>query len=600
MIKLSDYIVSFFEKENVKDVFMLSGGGCMHLIDSFGKSEKMRYWCMHHEQSISMAVDAYGRMKNDLAVAVVTCGPGATNTITGLLGAYQDSSPCVFISGQAKRKQTVFNSGIEGMRQIGQQEVNIIPIVQSITKYAVMINEPKDIRYHLEKAVYFARNGRPGPVWIDVPLDVQSSLIDESELKGFTPENDKFPNDLTKKMKELSADIQASKRPVIVAGQGVRIAGACSALEKFVSEYDIPVVSSFLGIDVLPSDHKCAIGRIGVKGTRAGNLTMQNADLLIAIGSRLSVSSMGFDDDVFAREAKVVVVDIDEIEHKKNTFHKDMLIISDAKVFIDTIAEDLANKLDKHVFREWLGKATSWKNRYPVCLPKYEDDSQGINYYKMLDLINNYTDSNNPVVSDAGSAFYVTSQSINLKDGERYIPSGALATMGFTLPASIGVAVANLNNTVIGITGDGSLQQNIQELQILKQYQLPVKLFVMNNNGYLSIRSSQRKFFQDHFVAEGPSSGVTFPDLSLIAKAYGLDFFSIDTIENAQVLLPKVFSDNKPTIIEVKTIEFQEIIPSSSSKILPDGSMKSMPLEDMYPFLDRTEFLDNMVIKPID
>lgn len=598
MIKLSDYMAQFFEQQGVKDVFMLSGGGCMHLINSFGSSKKMKYWCLHHEQSVSMATEAYSRAKNDLCVAVVTCGPGATNTITGLLGAYQDSSPCVFLSGQAKRKNTVRNSGLPGLRQLGQQEVDIIPIVSSITKYAVMINDPNEIRYHLEKAVYLAKNGRPGPVWIDVPLDVQNSMIDETALNGYEPEETigaVNPEDID----YLIDLLNKSERPVIVAGHGVRIANACKELRDIVEKYSIPVVNSFLGIDVLESDHPCSIGRIGIKGTRAGNFTMQNADLLISIGSRLSVSSIGFQPELFARGAKVVVVDIDEVEHKKDMVAIDRLIISDAKLFINALLPQMESRVEKN-YKNWLDKADKWKDAWPVCLPQYDNDTEGINYYKMIDLLNKYMTADMPVVSDAGSAFYVTSQSVNLKKGQRYIPSGALATMGYTLPAAIGVAISDLSKTVVGIVGDGSLQQNIQELIVLKAHNLPVKLVVMNNDGYLSIRQTQRKFFKDNFVAEGPHSGVIFPKTEDISKAYGLDYYYIDTIKKAEELLPVIFSKSGPSVIEVKTLPFQEIIPTSSSAMKKDGTMVSKPLEDMYPFLDRETFLNEMIVKSVE
>ena len=599
-MKLTDYIVSFFEKQGVQDVFMLSGGGCMHLINSFGSSRKMRYWCLHHEQAVAMATEAYGRFTQKLGVCVVTCGPGATNTITGLLGAYQDSSPCVFISGQAKRAQTVHNCGINGLRQFGQQEVDIIPIVSSITKYAVMINKPEEIRYHLEKAVYLARNGRPGPVWIDVPLDVQNSEIDENNLKGFVP----VPQAMRATDAEIRmmADlIQVSRRPVIVAGQGVRIAGACEELKQLVEQYDIPVVNSFLGIDVLDGESKCNIGRIGVKGSRAGNFTLQNADLVIAIGSRLSVSSIGFQPEYFAREAKVVVVDIDEAEHKKNMVRIDQLVLADAKDVIVSLATYLKkNSSSMRPFSRWLETANRWKDKFSVFLPQYEDDSQGINYYKFIDLLNANLCKEMPVVADAGSAFYVTSQAIHLKEDERYVPSGALATMGYTLPAAIGIAVANEGRPVIGITGDGSLQQNIQELVVMRAHHLPVKLFVMNNEGYLSIRTSQRKFFKDNFVAEGPKSGVFFPETSAIAEAYGLNYYKLDTIEKAKALLPKILEDSEPVVIEVMTLPFQEIIPSTASTVRQDGSMVSKPMEDMYPFMDRETFQQEMIVRPVN
>ena len=593
MIKLTDYIVKFFEEQGLKDVFMLSGGGCQHLINSFGKSEKITYWCLHHEQCISMATEAYARMKNDLGVAVVTSGPGSTNAITGLLGAWQDSVPCVFLSGQVRTKHTIRLSDIKGLRQFGQQEVDIIPIVSSITKYAVMIDKPEDIRYHMEKAVYLAKHGRPGPVWIDVPLDMQNSQIDENMLRPFVPDVEAKAS-VTADVEDVALMLQEAKRPVIVAGHGVRIADACEELRQVVDRCDIPVVNSFLGIDALPSDHKCNIGRIGVMGTRAGNFTMQNADLLLVIGSRLSISSMGFEPDLFAREAKVVIVDIDEIEHKKPLVKYDKLIIADAKEFLLHLT-----KIELPRYEQWLRKANEWKKDFTIFLPEYENDSQGLNYYKFIELLNEHITAKNPVISDAGSAFYVASQAINLKEGQRYIPSGALATMGYTLPASIGVAIADLNNVTVGITGDGSFMQNMQEISIMQYHQLPLKLFVVNNDGYLSIRNSQIKNNGGKLVASCPVSKVPFPNLEKVIEAFDLQYYKIDSIASANEILPKVFADNKPAVIEVVSQPLQLIIPNVQAMKKEDGTIVSKPLEDMYPYLPRDVFEHEMIVKPI-
>ena len=593
MIKLTDYIVKFFEEQGLKDVFMLSGGGCQHLINSFGKSEKITYWCLHHEQCISMATEAYARMKNDLGVAVVTSGPGSTNAITGLLGAWQDSVPCVFLSGQVRTKHTIRLSDIKGLRQFGQQEVDIIPIVSSITKYAVMIDKPEDIRYHMEKAVYLAKHGRPGPVWIDVPLDMQNSQIDENMLRPFVPDVEAKAS-VTADVEDVALMLQEAKRPVIVAGHGVRIADACEELRQLVDRCDIPVVNSFLGIDALPSDHKCNIGRIGVMGTRAGNFTMQNADLLLVIGSRLSISSMGFEPDLFAREAKVVIVDIDEIEHKKPLVKYDKLIIADAKEFLLHLT-----KIELPRYEQWLRKANEWKKDFTIFLPEYENDSQGLNYYKFIELLNEHITAKNPVISDAGSAFYVASQAINLKEGQRYIPSGALATMGYTLPASIGVAIADLNNVTVGITGDGSFMQNMQEISIMQYHQLPLKLFVVNNDGYLSIRNSQIKNNGGKLVASCPVSKVPFPNLEKVIEAFDLQYYKIDSIASANEILPKVFADNKPAVIEVVSQPLQLIIPNVQAMKKEDGTIVSKPLEDMYPYLPRDVFEHEMIVKPI-
>ena len=493
-MKLSDYVVEFFEKEKLKDIFMVSGGGCMHLVNSFGKSEKIHYWCTHHEQAAAMAAEGYAKQKNDIGVVLTTSGPGATNTITGVLDCYQDSIPVIFISGQAKRKQTVYNAEIDGLRQFGVQEANIIPIVQSITKYAVEVENPQKIRYYLERAIYEAKSGRPGPVWISIPLDVQSANIDAQELEAFEKTEDKDLMPSTEDINYVIESLKIAKRPVIIAGHGIRLAKADGLLEKFVHMYKIPVVTPIMGIDVIAGDDICNIGRIGTKGTRAGNFAMQNADLIISLGSRLAVSVIGHEYELFAREAKKIVVDIDKIEHSKKTIKIDKLICCDVGRFLENVC---LKEAEISTFDNWLDICRTWKAKYPVILSEYDNDESGINYYKFIDILNHRMSNEMPVVSDAGSAFYVVAQAINLKKGQRHITTGGTATMGFTLPAAIGVAIANNSKPVLAITGEGSFMQNLQELEVLKYHSLNIKLFVMDNGGYFSIHQTQKKFLME-------------------------------------------------------------------------------------------------------
>lgn len=601
-MKLTDYIVQFFEEQEVHDMFMLTGGGCMHLVDSFGKSKKIKYICTHHEQSAAMAGEAYAKYKNDLGLVLVTSGPGATNAITGLLGAFQDSVPVIFLSGQCKRSQTIYQSDIPQLRQFGVQEVNIIPIVQSITKKAIFVEEPQKIRYYLEKAVYIAKSGRPGPVWLDIPLDVQSAQIDVSTLKGF------FEQDYKKDYKEEPSDSEISniieelrkaKRPVVIAGHGIQLAKANDLFRDFVKKYDIPFVTPIMGIDVLESSLDNNIGRIGTKGTRAGNFAMQNADLIISIGSRLSVAAVGHEYHLFAREAKIIVIDIDPYEHKKKTINIDKFINSDALFFLKKLLFQIKNT-DIKINPEWLKTCINWKNKYPVTSGRPEERKHGVDYYKFIDALSSKTNASIPFISDAGSSFYVTSQAINLKCGQRYITSGAIATMGFGLPAAIGVCAANKGKTVISITGDGSFQQNIQELEVLKLHQMPVKLFVMNNNGYLSIHQTQNKFFKGNYVGEGPMSGITFPDTKKIVEAYDINYYKIESMSDLNNLWDNIFEETKPIVIEVILCEDQEVYPTNAAQIRPDGVMVSKPLEDMYPFLDRDEFNSTMIVSPVE
>ncbi|MBU3916206.1 thiamine pyrophosphate-binding protein, partial [bacterium] len=509
---------------------------------------------------------------------------------------------CLIISGQSKKAQTVYNANITGLRQFGVQEINIIPIIKSITKYAVMINDASEIKYHLEKALYLAKTGRPGPVWLDVPLDIQGQMVDEEKLKGFNPDELKLNYSIEPHADDIYDVLQLlknSKRPVIIAGHGVRLAGAVEELLEFAQRYHIPIVTPIMGIDVINSDSKYYIGRIGTKGTRAGNIAMQNADVLISIGSRLSVSSIGHEYHLFAREAIKVVVDIDPNEHKKDTIKIDKLINADAKVFLRQILTNMETSLGEEK-KEWLDKCNEWKSMYPVDLPEYERVSEGINYYHLVHKVTEKTSANTPVVSDAGSAFYVVAQSIQLKKGQRFITSGGLATMGFNLPAAIGVSAAIDNNPVVVITGEGSLQMNIQELQTIVFQKMPVKIFVVNNKGYFSIRSTQQRFFNNHYVGEGEESGVSFPDLKKIASAYEIAYFKIKFNKDLDNTIDRVLAYEGPVICEVMNVEDQQIIPTVSSIAKSDGTMISKPLEDMFPFLERDEFMKNMIIKPVD
>jgi len=548
-VRVTDYIAKFICDYGVKHVFMLSGGGIMHLTDGLACNKDLQVVCCHHEQAASMALEAYSRTSGHFSVGYFTTGPGATNAITGLAGAWLDSVPCLFISGQVKKKEAVYNAKISGLRQFGVQEINILPIVESITKYSMIVNNPEDIKYHLEKAVYLSKEGRP--------------------------------------------------RPVILAGQGIRISGAIDDLLEFVGKYNIPVVTTYLGIDIIDSSHPQYVGRIGIKGDRAGNLAIQNSDLLIVIGSSLPVAEIGYDYAQFAREAKIIIVDIDTSSHKKNTINIDLLIESDAKEFINKLSKLLDKK--RVIFdKKWLDICISWRNKYPVCLPEYNELKDKINIYYFIDKLSKKLNTDDVVVTDAGSAFFAGSQCVKIKKGMRYITSGGFATMGYSLPASIGACIALDKKRVMCITGDGSFQQNIQELQTVVHYRLPLKIFILNNEGYLSIRFTQEKYFDKRFIGESSLSGTSFPDAEKIAKAYGIKFVRVSDNGQLDNILDDVLNYNGPVICEIMTPRKQLIIPTVASEKKDDGTMVSKPLEDMYPFLDREEFKKEMIVKPVD
>lgn len=597
MMRVTDFIADYIYKLGVHEIFMLSGGGMMFLSDGIAKHPYLKAICNHHEQASAMAAVSYSKYNGNIGVAYITTGCGGTNAITGVLNGWQDNTPSLFISGQSKRKETIQNSGLP-LRQLGVQEADIVSIVRSITKYAVMVNDPQEIAYHLDKAVYLARSGRPGPVWLDIPMDVQSAIVDEKNLIHFSESNEKKDykeEPTTEEIKNITEALLASKRPIILAGQGIRLSHAIADFIRFIGKYNIPVVVSRLGFDLLPTEHPLFIGCIGNKGTRAGNFAIQNADLVIAIGTRLSVSSTGHEYSTFAREAKIIVVDIDPVEHKKNTIRINCFINADAKKLLGKISNIKTTKID-----DWIKKCQEWKNKYPTCLPEYAKNENGINLYYFVDTLSRKLKNDSVVVGDAGYAVYLPPQCLKLKEGQRYITSGGQAEMGYTIPACIGISIAKGGGEVIGITGDGSFQLNIQELQTIVHNNLPIKIFVWNNDGYLSIRATQSKFFEGRFIGADNTSGVSFPDLRKISRAYGIKYFKVSSSRTLPDVIRKVMDFPNAVICEVMCIRNQEIIPSVSAFTKEDGTIVSKPLEDMYPFLDREEFSKEMIVKPID
>lgn len=596
-MRVSDVIVDYIYRLGVDTVFTVTGGGAMFLNDAVAAHPEMKAICNHHEQASAMAAVGYSKLRNSYASVIVTTGCGATNAITGLLDAWQDNVPCIFVSGQVKRKETCYNAKVP-LRQFGVQEANIVAVVASLSKYAVMINDPQDILYELEKAAFLAKAGRPGPVWIDVPLDVQGATIEQNSLRHFTPEAEDVtkPSPAAWELDALRSKLSTATRPVIIAGNGIRLGGAVESFRGFVEASKIPVSVSYLGADLLPSDHPQYVGRLGIKGDRAGNFAVQNSDLVISIGCHLSVALTGFEYELFAREAELVVIDIDPKEHQKNTVKIDQFIHSDVSEFFRTFSAPTPAKN----WLVWGETCRKWRAQWPVCLPSYSDEKDGINKYLFVEKLTDHLKADSVVVSDAGSSYYVTSQALKIRDQQRYVTSGAQADMGFTLPAAIGVSVAKEGEEVVGITGDGSLQMNIQELQTVVHHQLPIKLVVWNNNGYLSIRTTQRKFFSGRELGTDAKSGLSLPDTGKIAAAYGIPFFRVAESNLLDAALDKMMNTKGPVILEVMCPENQEIIPTASSKKLPDGRMVSKPLEDMYPFLEREEFLANMIVKPLD
>lgn len=595
MIRVSDYIINYIYNDlNVKDIFMVSGGGIMHLTDAIAKHGKINYVCSNNEQATTMEMDGYARVSENFGVAIVTSGPGATNAITGVVGAWQDSTPCMIISGQSKRSQTIYNSGINDLRQFGAQEVNILPMIETVTKFSCLLDDPSQVRYILEKANYYAKEGRPGPVWLDIPLDVQGALVDPDKLEGFNPAMEKHLDKIiSSKFDDIFKLLEKAKRPIVIAGNGVKLSKSQEKFIELVEKLNIPVVTPRLGIDLMNTDHDLYIGRAGIKGDRAGNLAIQNSDLLICIGTRLSINVIGHDYEKFAPNAIKVVVDIDDNEHKKNTIKIDYLLVTDAGEFIRSFS-DLAKVSGFKLSDAWPNICRNWKNKYPVVLDSYKNQ-EVINTYYFTELLSENLDSDDVIVIDSGSSSYVVSQSIKIKKGQKFIASGGLGSMGYALPASIGASIAIGKKRVICITGDGSLQFNVQELQTAVHNKLPIKLFVYNNSSYSSIYFTQHNYFEDRFIGVDEKTGVSLPDILKIGDLYGFKSIRINKTDEIHDKIKEALSYNGPVICDVVCDKAQLIIPTVFSVKNEDGSMTSRPLEDMYPFLSPEENNENII-----
>lgn len=598
MMRVSDYIVNHLEDIGTEAVFFLSGGGMMHLIDSAGRKNKMKYYCHHHEQCSGIAADAYARISGKVGVCYATSGPGGTNTLTAVVGAYQDSTPVLFITGQSKLSQTIQGSGLNGLRQFGTFEVDIIPSVKPYTKYAEMIKSAKEIRFHLEKALYLAKTGRPGPVFLDIPIDIQGALVDPEKLVGFDVEKEKTLNQKTNPPQDLSTvfeKLTQAKRPVILAGYGVRVAQAVEQLKQFSERLSIPVLTTCFGKDILEYDHDLFIGHPGMKGERAGNFAVQMSDFVLSIGCSLHVTTTGYELDQFAPQAVKVLVDPDEWVLKREAVGVDYKFQMDCREFLLN-SLILANQSNYHVPKSWIQKCQSWKNQFSPYSEPLNISKTEINYYNLMSQIDQQSKEGDIIVTDAGSAFYVIGQAYRVKKNQRIINSGSLGAMGFALPAATGSAVADPEARVICITGDGSLQTNLHELAVIYKNKLNVKVIVINNDGYVCIRNTQNNFFNGHLVGSSQDSGVYIPELKKIADTFQLPFFQVKELIKLQETLASFMSEKGPALLEVITPRVQEIIPSVSSVRLENGSMKSKPLHDMFPFMTEVQLAEALKI----
>jgi acetolactate synthase-1/2/3 large subunit len=594
MIKLSDYVMKFLADSNVGHVFMLSGGGCMHLVDSLGRENRLEFICCLHEQAAAVAAAAYAQYTNNLGVALVTTGPGGTNAITGVAAAWTDSIPLLIISGQVKSADISRN----GLRTLGFQEICITDIVKPITKYAVTITEPTDIRQCLEEAVYFAKSGRPGPVWIDIPLDVQAAMINEKNLSGYiaTESKTKDTFKLHEQIEKTIELINKSQRPAIIAGYGIKLSNAEENFKKVVEVLGMPVLTTWKAIDLLSDDDVSYFGRPGCIGQRGANFIQQNADLIISIGARLDFGQIGYSHDSFAVAAKKVIIDIDKSELEKFSFNTDISICCDAGEFIDT----LLSKQDLIAHNErtaWLTKCLKWKRKYPVVTEEHFSEENGASAYALVELLSRHSKHDDVFApGNSGACSEVFMQAYKVKKSQRVIGMNGLGSMGTGLPSAIGACIASGKRQTICVNGDGGFQMNIQELETIASLNLPIKIFILNNNGYGSIMNMQRNYFEGFFVGSTPESGVTLPNIVKVAKAYGIDAIRVSSNAELESKLVEILSDNKPFICDIIISPKEQTAPRVTSVVTEDGRMVSKPLEDLWPFLDRDEFENEMLI----
>jgi acetolactate synthase-1/2/3 large subunit len=595
MIKVSDYIVKrLHEVYGVEHVFLIPGGGAMHLNDSFGNCEGLKYIVNHHEQACAIAAEAYARVTGKIGVVNVTSGPGGLNTLTGVMGQWTDSVPVIYISGQIKQETSIYAFPELKLRQLGDQEGDIINVVKPITKFAETIRDARQTKLLLDKAIYMATTGRPGPVWLDVPLDVQGAQIDEKDLLDFVPETPRRSPEFSK-ISEVVALLQKAERPVIVAGHGIRISGAQKDFLDLTNSLKVPILTTFNGVDVIPSDNEYFVGRIGTLGSRAGNFALQNSDLLISIGSRNNIRQVSYNWKSFARAAKKVVVDIDESEIKKPLVIPDLPIVMDAREFIKALRETLGTAKTPD-FSKWLNWCIERKHRYSVVLPEYYEERELVNPYVFVEKLTRKLPDGAIVVTGNGTACVAAFQAAIVKPGQRYFWNSGCATMGYDLPAAVGASIATGNSPVICLSGDGSFMMNMQEMATIAYLNLPIKIFLLNNFGYVSMRQTQGAFFNGRMTAVDPDSGVGFPKFQALAAAFGFKTLAIESNGEIERIVDEVLKINGPTLCEVMMPKDYKFAPKLSSVKLDDGRMISKPLEDLSPLLERAEFKSNMII----
>lgn len=610
-MRLSDYVAQTLYTHGVRHVFMLTGGGAMHLNDAMGRVDGLRYVCCHHEQALAMAAEAYTRLGGVPAALNVTTGPGGINALNGVHGAYTDSIAMIVVSGQVKRETLAKNSPVR-LRQLGDQEADIVAMVTPITKFAALVEDPRDIRYLLEKAIWLATTGRPGPVWLDIPIDVQAAPIEVDTLHGFDPVREGYGRDyalpaeygwltgepLRAAARAVVVALKAAKRPVLLPGTGVRISGAYDEFLALADELGIPVAPAWNAQDVVAEDHPLYVGRPGTVGDRSGNFAVQNSDLLLVLGCRLNIRQISFNFAAFAREATKIMVDIDAAELGKPTLSIDMPVHANLAEFIPALREALAGYQAPAAHGEYLAWALERRNKYNPVLPEYWEKNSPVNPYCFTEVLFEQLVENDVIVMADATAAVVTVQAAKLKRGQRLFSNSGAASMGYDLPATIGAwhAMPPGSPRIICMAGDGSIMQNLQELQTIVGQNIPAKIFLYNNSGYHSIRQSQQAHFSGFSVGCGPDTGVTFPDFGKVAAAFGFAFTRTDNHDDMAAAIAATLAAPGPAICEIMVDKEQNFAPKLSSRRLDDGTMVTAPLEDLSPFLSREELQGNMLI----
>lgn len=597
IVKVSDYIADFFADKGIKTIFTVVGGGAMHMNDSFGHSGRLRCIYNHHEQAAAMAAEAYFRVNNEMAGLCVTSGPGAINALNGVAGAYQDSVPMLVVSGQTKTSLTVRNSGLN-LRALGNQEFDIVSALGNMTKYAEMLMDAGRIGYCLEKAYSIATSGRPGPCWLDIPIDIQGSFVDTDTMPKYEGHNvNSDEKQLCMGVRKTADKLAEAKRPVLYAGNGIRIAGGAGELHKVAEKFGIPIVTCWNSIDLIQTAHPNYVGRGGTMGDRAGNFAVQNSDCLLCVGTRLNIYQVGYDVHAWAREAFVIDVDVDAEELKKPTIRVDLPICADAKEFLEkllAVPVDTAACTGKE---KWLEQCRKWKGKYPVVRKGHYALGEKVNVYAFMDRLSRMLPEASVTVAANGSASVAGSQAFYIGENQRFIMNCGMSSMGYDLPAAIGVCVANGGKGTICIAGDGSIQMNIQELQTMVTNRLPLKIFIINNGGYHQIRQTQNNVFHNGLVGVGPESGdLGFPDFEKLSWAYGIPYNRIENNAQLEKKIEEALNSDSFFICEAMCSTSQVFEPKSATKKLEDGTLVSPPLEDMFPFLSREELKSNMYI----